>query len=116
MEKTEFRVVEQTDSLTHARLQGRLDTVGIGQVEAPFLTAVCPAGKPTLVDVSGVTFLASLGIRMFVSASRTLARKGAKLVLYAPAPLVRDSMQRAGLGEMLPMAADAQAARTMLGL
>ncbi len=60
-------------------LVGRLDTAGVDVVETRFGAAIVPNGKDTIVDLSGVTFLASMGIRMLISTTRALSRKGGRL-------------------------------------
>src|SRR5689334_12580286 len=61
---------------------GRLDTAGVDRVETRFGAAVVAAGKNTVVDLSQVSFLASLGIRMLITTARSLSRKRAKLAMY----------------------------------
>ena len=48
-------------------LVGRLDTAGVDLVETKFGAAIVPNGKNTIVDLTQVTFLASMGIRMVIS-------------------------------------------------
>jgi len=62
-------------------LVGRLDTAGVDLVETKFGAAIVPNGKNTIVDLTQVTFLASMGIRMLISTTRALSRKGGKLVM-----------------------------------
>ena len=116
MAKTAIEVIETSDELTHVRLSGRLDIAGVDQIETTFTATVCPKNKPTLVDVSGITFMASMGIRMLVSAARQLTRRGAKIVLYGAPAIVRESIERTALDDLLPMVKDEQAARAELGL
>jgi len=110
----EFYPIERTDELVAVGLRGELDSQGVGEVENRFNASVCPAGRDTLVDFSEVTFLASLGIRMLVTAARILASKGARLVVHSPQPLVLETMEAATLDDLIPIAADADAARARL--
>jgi len=86
-------------------LVGRLDTAGVDVVETRFGAAIVPNGKNTIVDLAGVTFLASMGIRMLISTTRSLSRKGAKLVMYGATPGVQDVIETAALTEIIPLAA-----------
>lgn len=72
------------ERLMKVTLSGRLDTPGVNHVETRFLASIVPAGHSAIVDVSQVDFVASMGIRMLVSAARALRLKQATLVLYAP--------------------------------
>jgi hypothetical protein len=40
---------------------------GVDQIETRFTASIVPSGKHALVDLSGVTFLSSMGIRMLVA-------------------------------------------------
>jgi anti-anti-sigma factor len=86
-------------------LVGRLDTAGVDVVETRFGAAIVPNGKNTIVDLTGVTFLASMGIRMLISTTRALSRKGAKLVMFGATPGVQDVIETAALTEIIPLAA-----------
>jgi len=86
-------------------LAGRLDTAGVDLVETKFGAAIVPNGKNTIVDLSGVSFLASMGIRMLISTTRALSRKGGKLVMFGAAPGVKDVIETAALTEIIPLAA-----------
>ncbi len=86
-------------------LVGRLDTAGVDVVETKFGAAIVPNGKNTIVDLSGVSFLASMGIRMLISTTRALSRKGGRLVMFGAAPGVKDVIETAALTEIIPLAA-----------
>ena len=67
-------------------LAGRLDTAGVDRVETKFGAVIVPADKNTIVDLTQVSFLASMGIRMLIATARSLSRKGSKLVMYGATP------------------------------
>ena len=96
-------------------LTGRLDTAGVDVVETRFGAAIVPNGKNTIVDLSGVTFLASMGIRMLISTTRALSRKGGKLVMYGAAAGVHDVIETAALTEIIPLAASENEALALVG-
>jgi anti-sigma B factor antagonist len=86
-------------------LAGRLDTAGVDRVETRFGAAIVPAGKNTVVDLTDVTFLASMGIRMLIATTRSLSRKGGKLVMYGAGPGVREVIDTTQLTDIIPLAA-----------
>ncbi len=96
-------------------LAGRLDTAGVDVVETRFGAAIVPNGKDTIVDLSEVTFLASMGIRMLISTTRALSRKGGKLVMYGAVPGVKDVIETAALTEIIPLAGDESDALKLVG-
>ncbi|MEO7760793.1 MAG: STAS domain-containing protein [Casimicrobiaceae bacterium] len=93
-------------------LHGRLDTTGVGAIETRFAAAA--ARKNTLVDLSDVTFLASMGIRMLISAARSLKLSGNRLVLFGAPTLVGEVLDNAGLGQIIAIAPDEGRALEML--
>jgi anti-anti-sigma factor len=84
-------------------LLGRLDTPGVDQIETRFTASVVPAGKHAVVDLSGVTFVSSMGIRMLITTARSLSLKKAKMVLVGPQPLVRESLDHVSLDDIIPI-------------
>jgi anti-anti-sigma factor len=68
-----------------------------------------------VVVLSGVSFIASLGIRMLLGTARALDRYGAKLVLFAPQADVMEIIETTALTEIIPVVqteAEAVAAAT----
>lgn len=102
----EMQVNDVDGNFTQVVLIGRLDTPGVGRIETRFLAAVVPCGKPAIVDLSQVDFIASLGLRMLLSAARSLARKELKLALYAPQDLVNQVFEGVSLHEIVPVRPD----------
>jgi anti-sigma B factor antagonist len=87
----------------HAKvvLRGRLDAAGVDRIEAKFVATLVPHGVSAMVDLSQVDFVASLGLRMLISVARSLARKGARLVLFAPQDAVREVFEMALVSELI---------------
>ncbi len=108
-------VVNDLGHAAKLALSGRLDTAGVGRIETRFTASVVPAGKHALVDLSGVTFVSSLGIRMLVGVARALAQKQARMILFGAQPLVSESLDHASLGRIIPIVADEAAAMKALG-
>jgi anti-anti-sigma factor len=94
-------------------LVGRLDIQGAETVAIPLAT-LSGAKKNLLVDMSQVTFLASIGIRHLVSATKTLSRRGGQLILVGSQDVVREVLTTAGLASMIPMVGSETEARAML--
>lgn len=108
----DMQVTELSDRAIRIRLQGRLDAAGAEQIEARFMAATASADdeRHALVDLSGVSFLASMGIRLLIASARGLNRRGALLVLYGAADLVQDVIDLAALDQIMPVAtSEAQA-------
>jgi anti-anti-sigma factor len=102
----ELTIKNQTEQITHLALRGRLDTAGAGEVELKFTSHTVPRGKPLLLDMSEVTFLSSLGLRMLFTVAKALERRGAKMVLLNPQPAVREVLVLSGFDQLMPIHED----------
>ena len=95
-------------------LTGKLDIAGAEVVALPLATL--SGGKNgLLLDMSGVTFISSIGIRHLVSASKALARRGGRLVLLNPNSMVTDVLETSGVVEFMQIARSEAEAAAALG-
>ena len=95
-------------------LTGKLDVAGAEVIAIPLAT-LAGGKKGVVIDMSGVTFLASIGIRHLVSATKTLSRKGGKLVLLNPTDAVKDVLVTSGVTDLMPIVATESAAYDLIG-
>ncbi|MEN2986817.1 STAS domain-containing protein [Tistrella sp. BH-R2-4] len=101
------------DGLTLIELSGRLDVAGSAAVELP-VSSACGGARNVIVDMSGVEFLASIGIRLLLSGAKLVKRRGGLLVLVAPHEQVAQTIEMSGLAGVLPMADDMAQAHEMI--
>lgn len=106
----QIEISEVGDNLRNVTLTGRLDTPGVLGIEPRFVTGLVPGGKNAIVDLSKVDFIASMGIRMFISVARNMKEHQAKLVLYAPQPRVDEVLESAAFRQLVPVCKDAEEA------
>ena len=108
--------LEMTDLGDAAKisLQGRLDTPGVGQIETRFVASVVAKGRNAVVDLSQVTFVSSMGIRMLIGTARSLGLKKARMILFGAQPLVKESLDHVCLPDIIPVVADEAQALEML--
>ena len=105
----------QDDSISRIVLEGRLDSAGVDAVEIRFNAGTVASGKSAIVDLSGVSFIASLGIRMLLTASKRMAASGRKMVLLGPSGLVDESLQAMDLYRLIPVASNEEEALALAG-
>jgi anti-anti-sigma factor len=106
-----------SEDIARVKLRGRLDTPGVDQVEAKLSSAVLNGGsRSAVVDLSEVSFIASMGLRMFISIAKALRRQNAMIVLFSPQSQVDEVFNTAMLRNILPIVADeAEAIRFAAG-
>jgi len=82
-----MHVEELSNGITLIRLEGDFDAKGAGEIETQFAAVTAFADK-VVVDMQGVNFLASIGIRALLSAVKAVNRREGKLVVAS----VKDSV------------------------
>jgi len=102
------------DNVRIIRLDGRLGSPEVDKLESPFSALAASAGKDVLVDLAGVSFIGSMGIRMLISTARAKQHKGLKLVLFGAHELVQEVLDQVSLGDIIPVVKDEQAALALL--
>lgn len=106
----ELNVIQSDDTYTHIALVGKMDVGGVGEIENKFLGYTAARKKNAVVDLSGVNFLGSMGIRIFLDAAKSLAREKKQLILLNPQPLVGEVLEASGIGDIVSLQNDTEAA------
>lgn len=102
------------DGVKLAKMTGRLDMQAVNEIGDQFAFSVANSKGSAIVDLSEVTFLASIGMRMLISAARALKNRERKMVLLSPSPEVKDALVMAGFDELIPICDDMDAAMAMI--
>lgn len=110
----DIEVTPLTPTLNCLRLNGRLDAASVDQIEVRLNAAAVAPGKDLLVDLSQLSFIASMGIRLLITAARSLKAKGARMVLFGAQPLVREVLDHVALDQVVPIAEDEAQAHGLL--
>jgi len=101
-------------STARIALTGRLDIQGAEAISLPLAT-LSGARQNVVIDMSGVSFIASIGIRHLVMASKSLARRGGRLVLLKLTPAVHEVLQTAGIIDLISTATSEEQVRALVG-
>ena len=102
----EIEVIESGPEVSHVVLTGRLDAAGVYSVEELFKNYVESRMKPTIVDLSHVTYIASVGMRMLLASAKALKERGIKMILLKPQPLVDEALRTTCLDQLVPIVSD----------
>ncbi len=100
--------------ITRIALEGQLDLPGAQSLEQPFAFATTTRAGRFVVDMTGVTFVASIGIRVLVTSARAQSQRGGKMVIIAPPGNSADVLRMAGIDRIIPFVDDLDAARAAL--
>ncbi len=96
-------IIHQRNDISLVALAGSLDATGVEQVEEEFADATSGRGLPTVVDLSGITFISSLGIGFLFDHTRRLKKNGCKLVLLNPLGMVHDVLRTSKMDRVMPV-------------
>jgi anti-anti-sigma factor len=90
-------------------LDGRLDITGASVIDLQF-NAIAGSHRGVVVDLAGVSFLASIGIRTLLLGAKTIQRRGGSLVLLNPVDAVERVLDVMGVTDLMPIYRDSDAA------
>jgi anti-sigma B factor antagonist len=110
----QLNLIRVDDQITHVALVGSLDIAGLHAVDLQFHAHTAARRKPTLVDLSQLDFISSLGMGMFISCAQSLKRNGCHMVLLNPQGPVEEAMNAVGLGKAISIAHSQDEAQRIL--
>lgn len=102
------------NNITRIALSGRLDIVGAREIDLKFQALTTNKKAAIIVDLSGVDFIASIGIRTLLAGARGQSGRGGKVVLLNPQAAVKGVLQTAGISDLIPVFDDQSAAEDAL--
>lgn len=106
----EMTTEQLADGVEKIVLAGRMDSAGTQAIDFQFTALTTTRPAQIVVDFSQVSFLASIGIRTLISSARALARRGGRMVLASPQPLVEDVLRLGGIDTLIPVYSDVASA------
>jgi anti-anti-sigma factor len=110
----ELKVAQSDPVFTRIALAGKLDVEGEGQIGNEFRQIVEGSHLNVLVDLSQVSYLASLGIRLLFAGAKSLAASGKKMVVLNPQPMVKETLLNSGTVKLIAIAQDEDEAKRLL--
>jgi len=105
----ELAIEDLENGVSRVALRGRLDTAGANEIDPGFRT-IAGNRRGVVVDLAGVSYLASLGLHVLLLCAKSLARNGGKMVLLSPTANVEDVIRSSGTDLLIPIYHDVAAA------
>lgn len=93
--------VNRADGTVIIRLQGELDMSTAPALGRNLTEALDAMPHAISLDLSGLTFLDSTGIRVLMSSHRRAARQGCAFILRSPQPSVLRVLKLTGINQLL---------------
>ena len=105
---------ESLDSgILKINIAGRMDTQAAEEIDmklAGYVSTHCLV----IVDMSAVSFVASMGIRSLLLSAMAVTRRGGKMVLFNPDANVTHILEIAGIDTVIPICRSLDKARAAL--
>jgi anti-sigma B factor antagonist len=109
----DMKVSQADDEITRIDLDGRFDIQGAEEVDARF-DELAESSKAMIVDLSKVSFIASLGIRTLMLSAKTLIRRGADMAVCGASENVEKVLRSTGFNEVAGLYPDFDSAARAL--
>jgi anti-sigma B factor antagonist len=104
----------QIEHYTILETSGRLDTDTSRDFEQVCTTTIEEGARHLIVDLGGVDFVSSAGLRAILATAKRLKPMGGGLAICRLAPAVQDVFRISGFGRLMPVVEDVEAARAAL--
>jgi anti-sigma B factor antagonist len=111
----DLEVADLENGITKVTLSGRLDVEGALKIDGEF-NGIAEQKKKVLVDLSAVTFIASLGIRTLITGAKATANNGGKMVLLDPQPNVEKVLRTSRVDTIIPITYESVAIDSVFGI
>lgn len=95
----EYETIEET--LLNIKLKGRMDLQGNQAIELEFTSVATSEKLGVIVDMSGVEFLASMGIKTLITITKGQLSRGGEVVLCSIQPLVKEILTTTGISTII---------------
>lgn len=105
---------ELDNNIRLIKLTGELDAEGYNIVDLKFTAHCAGDNARVIVDLSGVTFLGSIGIRMLTMNAQSLSTRNGKMVLLKPTSDVQKVLEMTGIPAIIPIYSSQESAETIL--
>jgi anti-sigma B factor antagonist len=97
-----------SDNFRRISIGGRLDIPGTDAISTSFAALAASSNRRVVVDLTNVTFLASIGIRALITNAKALQMRGGKMVLFVgDNGAVARTLETTGIDTLIPMFTDA---------
>jgi anti-sigma B factor antagonist len=96
--------------VTVVTVKGRVDSATSGELEASLKRLAEKAQSNLVLDLGGVEFLSSSGLRVLVTALKAARQAGGDVIIARPAEQAADAISIAGLDKLFKSYPDREAA------
>ena len=88
--------------ITRVLLDGRLDIEGAAVIDLR-MNVLAGSVKFLLIDLQKVSFIGSMGLRSIVIPAQAVRRRGGKVALFGPVPMVEEVLKASNIDQVIPI-------------
>ena len=103
---------EQAGNVVIVRVAGRLDSSAAQPAEENFARLVSDGAANLAIDMSGLSYISSAGLRVLLVVAKKMQQAKGKVVLFGLVPNVREVFAISGFDRIFSIHADANTAVT----
>lgn len=99
------------DTLRKVAISGRLDLPGTDEIATKFAALATASNRRVILDLTEVSFLASIGIRAIITNAKALQQRGGRMVIFVGnnTPVFK-TLETTGVDSLIPMFSEIEAA------
>ena len=91
------------DNVTIVQAEGKLDSMSAPELDKRLTDLIENGTRQIAVDLAGIDYVSSAGLRVFLSATKRLKQSQGKLTLANPSAQVQQILDIAGFASILPI-------------
>lgn len=110
----ELHASQLNNGISLIKLNGKLDAVGVGKIEKQLLDYCSGENVRMVVDMSGVEFIASIGIRLLTVSAKSLSKHKGKMVILNPTVEIQRVLEKGGVPAVIPIYSHLESAEAVL--
>jgi len=104
---TDISFVDVSENFRRIYISGRMDILGSDAIALTFTSLAVGTQRRVVVDLTAVSFLASIGIRSIISNAKALQQRNGKMVLFVgDNSAVAKTLEATGIDALIPMFTD----------
>jgi anti-sigma B factor antagonist len=108
----EIREEKLEGGIAVVSLGGRLDAGAVVDTEKELLRIIGQSPKALMLDLAGLDYISSAGLRVLLTAAKTMRTKGGKLHVFSVKRFVKEVFDISGFSSVLPLHATREDALT----
>ena len=106
---------ERTGGTLIAKAQGRIDGVNARDFEEAMKAAISSDDSAVVMDLEGLSYISSAGLRVILLIAKTLRKRDAELLLCSLSDPIREVFEISGFDKIIPVHDSREKALASLG-